>query len=211
MWRASTPTTSPDRRNGSPDWYLHRVATTGTPSGATTLVRGYPNRVTNFQEQFQIAYVNSVAAAAGCIVGELRIDDGIDLTLRHKASCHTSINDRVARLEVQLKATGSGLAHAKSGFVSAVMSKDRFEEFSIGAGGQTLPKIVVILAMPVQQDDWIESSDAELRLRHCAYWVNLEGQTTAAKRPTVKAPTSNRFDDVALIGMMARIGQGQKP
>lgn len=157
-------------------------------------------------EELQKSYVNAVAAAAGCIVGDVNIDDGVDLTLKHKADGHTAIGDKTSRLEIQLKATHQG-HNAK--YVSVQMRKDRYDYFRTQ---DTICKIVVIMRLPDCQENWILSSPEALSIRHCAYWVNLANQPlSSAAEPTVKASLDNVFDDLTLCEMMTRIGQGGKP
>lgn len=57
-------------------------------------------------ESLQISYVCAVAAAAGCGIRSIEIDEGVDIVLTHISANHTAISDRVARLEIQMKATG---------------------------------------------------------------------------------------------------------
>jgi hypothetical protein len=172
-----------------------------------TLLRGFPKRHTDMMEAFQISYVGAVAASAGCNIGTMRIDDGIDLMLHHKADGHQG--DGVARLEVQLKAT-SDYAARQSDYVAINMSKERYDYYRTVV--PTLHKIIVVLSMPKDQAKWVSAQHQALMMRHCAYWVNgADLPESKAQRPVVKAPRDQIFDDVALCLMMERIGQGGRP
>lgn len=158
-------------------------------------------------EQFQLAYVSAVAAAAGCVVvGKPSIDEGVDLEIRHKCAQHQ--RDGVARLEIQMKATSSPAN--KDGSLSVQVSKDRFMYFA--SSNPTVDKIVVVLSLPGHQENWLSSTPDALFLRHCAYWVNLAGRDEPlASEPTISAPPSQVFDDVQLCEIMTRVGQGGSP
>ncbi|MBF4599064.1 DUF4365 domain-containing protein [Curtobacterium sp. Arg-1] len=179
----------------------------GAPTPALAL-RGSPSRHTDWMEQFQVAYVRAIAAAAGCaIVGEPNVDDGVDVVLSHRSTAHK--HSGAVYLELQLKATSSPVL-AGTRRVSATMRSDRYAEHLDAT--PNMDRIVVLMSMPADPADWITASHANLLVRHCAYWVNLAGgPASSAARPTVSASVHNIFDDVTLCNIMARIGQGGKP
>jgi hypothetical protein len=73
-------------------------------------------------------------------------------------------------------------------------------------------KILVVMVLPKNIDDWIEAEHDYLAIRHCCYWANLAGvQLSGADKTTVPIPTDQVFDHEALCGMMQRIGRGGKP
>ncbi len=159
-------------------------------------------------EQLQLGYIRTVAAAAGCnIVGVPEVDEGIDIVLSHKSNAHNGSG--AVYLEVQLKSTAAFAGDVPE-FVSSQMRRDRYDEFR--SDTPNMDRILVIMSMPDNAEDWLRASHDYLEVRHCAYWVNLRGEgEVSATKPTVKAPTLNVFDDVALCAIMARIGQGQAP
>jgi hypothetical protein len=171
-------------------------------------IRGYTDRYKNMMEALQVSYIRAIAASAGCIVSEPEIDDGIDLTLTHKSDHHSHINDRVALLEVQLKATARKIN--ASGNLTVTMSHGRWEYFS--TKDPIVNKIVVIMAMPSRQDYWTYARHKSLSIHYCGYWVNIAGATdSGAAEPTIRASQSQIFSDIALCDMMERIGQGGVP
>src|SRR5690242_15432502 len=115
---------------------------------ASSALRGYPARYTDMMEHLQMSYVRAIAASAGCIVSKPEIDDGIDITLTHKADVH--LGDHIARLEVQLKATS--VFNNQNDYVTATMRRDRWEYYR--TKDCTINKIVVIMLMPKDQNEW---------------------------------------------------------
>jgi hypothetical protein len=189
---------------------LHSSGVSASPGAVPEVVRGSPNRITDFMEQFQVAYLTAVAAAAGCVLSEPEIDEGIDVMATHLAVEHTFPPDHKARLEIQLKATHQFAGQSRTPFFSVDMRRDRWEYYRVQL--PIIGKIVVIMNVPQLQSDWTRSSHKHLAIRHCAYWVNLaNGPDSNAQRPLVRAPRTQVFDDVALCGIMARIGQGEAP
>lgn len=175
------------------------------------IVRGSSTRMTDMMEAFQESYVRGVAAAAGCVVGAPEIDEGVDVTLTHTAGIHLR-GDNKAHLEVQMKSSADGPIE-KGKFVSASLSRARYDEFR--AEDVAVHKIIVVLHMPADQADWLTVGPDALHLRHRAYWVSIRGfapmSDPGAASTTVRAPTSQIFDDIALCQIMQRIGQRGAP
>lgn len=176
--------------------------------GAPTVLRGSPERGFNLMEQFQLGYINAIAAAAGCnISGTPSIDEGIDLVLSHRSTAHRRTG--AAYLELQLKST-SQFVDRNTNYVSSNMRADRYQEFI--SQDPSMDRIVVVMSLPSDPEEWLEATHDQLTLRHCCYWVNLRGaDPSSAARPTFRASKDNIFDDVALCGIMQRIGQGGQP
>jgi hypothetical protein len=175
-------------------------------SPRATIVRGSPQRITAFREQLQIAYLRAVAAAAGCGVARPDPDEGVDAQISYRCPGPPMVD---ARLDVQLKTT---TADPAGGFVQAEMNRMRFDEFAATGPDLTVHKIVIIMRVPEDPGHWVYARDKGLTLHRGAYWVNLAGQTTSAKKKVkVKAPLDNLFDDVALCQIMQRIAAGGAP
>ncbi|MEV4266641.1 DUF4365 domain-containing protein [Kribbella sp. NPDC049584] len=158
-------------------------------------------------ESFQEGYLRAVCASAGCVIARPEIDEGIDVNLTHRAESHLA-TDRVARLEIQLKATTT--SNLSSDFVKVRLRQDRYNYYAVS--NPSVHKIVVGLAMPTDQAAWIASNHNALSVHYCAYWINLAGAgETSTEAKDVKIPKAQIFDDVALCDIMERIGQGGAP
>jgi hypothetical protein len=155
-------------------------------------------------EALQKGYVRAIAAASGSvIVGEPETDEGVDLQLSHRLVSH-GID---VRLEIQLKSTTSPIGENA---ISIQMKRDRYNYFR--TPDPTVPRIIVIMSVPTEQDKWVQASGERLRIHHASYWVNLDGLPEATvANPTVSAPRTQVFDDIALCGIMERIGRGERP
>jgi Domain of unknown function (DUF4365) len=190
-------------------YYPHVSHSAASAASPEVVLRGSPQRKTDFMEQLQVGFLRAVAASAGCVPSEPVIDEGIDVILSHKSISHTYPGDNCARLEVQLKATAE-FVDSDGDHVSVPLQRDRWDYYR--ADCNTLSKIVVILSMPSDQADWTLADHDVFSIYHCAYWVNLatEPQSTLVK-PLAVAPRSQIFDDIALCKIMARIGKGGRP
>lgn len=166
-------------------------------------LRGSPERITNHMETFQMGLVRTLVAASGSVAAVPEIDEGVDLVVSHRSVKHVV----EARLEVQLKSTRR--TPGKQG-LRFKLERERYDYFR--TADPTVSKIVVVMSVPASQNDWVHATATRLKVRNAAYWVNLDGAPeTDAASITLYAPSSQIFDDVALCGIMERIGRGDKP
>jgi hypothetical protein len=75
------------------------------------------------------------------------------------------------------------------------------------------PRILVLLVLPRDEGAWLAQTEAELTLRHCAYWYSVRGREPTRRRETVRLsiPRANVFSVAALREIMSRLKQGAVP
>jgi hypothetical protein len=66
--------------------------------------------------------------------------------------------------------------------------------------------------MPGDEGQWLSQSAEELVIRHCAYWLSLEGYPATASVSTVRVslPLANVFSVTAVQGIMQRLQEGRE-
>lgn len=76
-----------------------------------------------------------------------------------------------------------------------------------------VPRILVVVLVPDNVEDWVQQSEAEMCMRNCAYWISLRGmaETQNTATVTVALPRSNQFAVQALKSMIQRISEGNLP
>ncbi|TKA00106.1 DUF4365 domain-containing protein [Actinacidiphila oryziradicis] len=159
-------------------------------------------------EMLQDSYLRAVAAAAGCTMAKPDPDDGIDWQLCHSSESHTT--DCQIDLKIQLKSTWTSAPNPANGFVSVTVANDRLR--MLARTRVTVHRILVAMIVPENVADWIDASHDIFQLRHCAYWRSVTGVEPSGREKTaVRVSTSQIFDDVALCGIMERIGKGGTP
>lgn len=164
-------------------------------------------RLKSRMEMLQDSYLKAVAAAAGCQMAKPDPDDGIDWILTHSSKEHTA--DCQIDLKVQLKSTFQVEPNPQNGKVAVRVERRRFEMLALSPVINA--RILVAMIVPRSVDFWIKASHDFLTLRHCAYWINLEGRDPGdAEEVTVSVQTTNVFDDISLCRMMKRLGEGGK-
>lgn len=164
--------------------------------------------VSHRQEAFSVAYVRAVAAVAGFRVqeGPLPDDDSVDLTVTARGPGGTI---RSPCLDLQLKCR-LGRPDDEPEWSYDLKAKNyddlRHVDFMV-------PRILVVVAVPKEQQDWLYQDDEQLLMRHCAWWVSLRGLPRSENERTVRVriPRNQRFDVPGLTGLMDRISQGGTP
>ena len=152
------------------------------------------------KEQFSLSYIRAIAAHAGFHVNESIVDrDSVDGFL---------ISDfgRRPRIEFQAKATTRLLP--RRGILNFPLPVKNYNDLR----ADTLaPRILIILLMPQEERQWVNQTDHELCLRHCAYWMSLEGLSDRpnSSSVTVQVPTANVFSSEQLADLMQKAEEGE--
>lgn len=159
------------------------------------------------KEQFSNAFVHAAAAVAGFSTSKPNVDDdSIDWTISQRGG-NGAIKS--PKLDLQLKCTGApdfGQDHLRF-----AVSIKNYED--LRAENTQVPRILVVVTVPAELNDWLELNEEVLSLRKCAYWLSLRGHppTENVETVTVMLPRTQRFDHASLGEMMNRIGDGGVP
>lgn len=145
------------------------------------------------KEQFSIAYVRAVAAVAGVNIYRPEIDDdSIDIGF-----CRRIVRERVQRpsLEAQLKCTATPDEDADQ-FRFPLKVKN----YNDLRGDDIVPRVLILVVVPSDMEQWLNQSNDQMILRKSAYWVRLTGMPDTSNTATVSVsvPKSQLFDVAAL-------------
>lgn len=153
------------------------------------------------EEALSRVYVHAIATRAGYITANYELDrDGIDLRIQAGGAMRPA-------LELQLKATVN-LGEPKKGYFRFPLNQRNYNLLCMEV--QT-PRLLVVLDLPKDKDQWMTVTTDELVLRHRAYWLNLRGyeETTNQSSVTVPIPESNLFDVEKLRKLMEQSRGGK--
>lgn len=153
------------------------------------------------EEALSRVYVRAVAARAGYATSMDDYDrDGVDIEIRAGGSMSPA-------LDLQLKATVN-LRNVADGSFRYDLDVTNYEKLRVPT--QT-PRLLVVLALPRNEEQWLSISEDELVLRRCAYWLNLkdEPETNNNASITVSIPEQNIFDVDALRMLMDQSRRGR--
>ena len=73
-----------------------------------------------------------------------------------------------------------------------------------------VPRILVVLALPAVEADWLSVTPEQLVMRRCAFWASLAGfpETENNESVTISIQNNNRFDVESLRALMERARRG---
>jgi hypothetical protein len=159
------------------------------------------------KEQFSNAYLRAVVATAG--FGIYRPDpdeDSVDWGVAARGGKGTV---RSPRVELQLKCTAADLPDPDS--LHYTLKLKNYNDLK--AANLLVPRILVVVRVPDQPDDWLRQTEDELALRHCGYWMSLRGRpdTLNETSVTMLLPRRQVFAVGSLREMMTRVGEGGVP
>ena len=156
---------------------------------------------TNMMERFSLVYLEAVASQAGCWIADPRIDrNSVDGILRGE------INGRPSTIDFQAKATSQDIVQGD--YLSFRLPIDNYNDLRL----QTrFPRILIVLLMPKETENWLNQTEDELCMRHCAYWRSIEGEPDVPNTANVSVhvPLSKMFSSDQLIDMMHRADRGE--
>jgi len=153
------------------------------------------------QEQFSRSIVYAIASRSGVAISERNVDnDSIDLTLCSK------LQPRRPSIDVQLKCTGREvLLDTELRFTLGRKNYDdlRIEELLV-------PRILIVVLVPSNIEDWLQISESHMQIRHSGYWVSLRGYPVIEEQSKVVAiPRTNLFTEESLTAMLQKIQIGE--
>lgn len=154
---------------------------------------------TDIEEALSQAYVTAVASMAGYVVAHKNFDrDGIDITIEAGDSFRPKI-------DLQLKASIN--IDDRSETITYFCPKRNYDLLSIDT--QT-PRLLLVMKLPKDRENWINISNEHLIIRHCAYWMSLRGhpETENATGKTIYIPKTNRFHIQSLQALMEQSRSG---
>ncbi len=153
------------------------------------------------------AYVQAIAGRCGLSCSFRDFDYGIDVTLhdiRRRGHRHMESG---FNLDIQAKSTTTrSLTATGVVYDLDVKNYDDLRDPQVGC-----PRILVLLVLPEDENEWTEQSEDHLLVRHAGYWLSLNGWGPTANQKTVRValPRANLFSVQALESLMAKVRRGE--
>lgn len=154
------------------------------------------------KEEFSFAYVHAVAASKSFIVNYTRIDyDSIDVSISSNGLIEEDSSLYSPEIKLQMKATASPTF--KENHLHFKLPIKNYNELRAKVAN---PRILVVLCIPEDQEEWLSHTCEELVLRKCAYYMSLKGmaETDNEYTVTIHIPLKNVFSPDALYEMMLK-------
>lgn len=164
---------------------------------------------TNHQKElFSIAYIHAVAAVAGLAISRPFPDqDSVDISLAWQGK--NGIR-RSPQLDLQVKATSRDLIR-NDGYIHYPLSIKNYND--LRPDNFLVPRLLTVMIVPDNIEDWVTISDEHMIMRHCAYWLSLRRMPEIEQKTNVvvKIPLLHKFDVTGLKTMMSQIAKEQFP
>jgi hypothetical protein len=165
---------------------------------------------TSHQEVFSRAYINAIISGAGFGITSMYPDlYGTDIGV---ASDIEGNKCSSPRLEIQAKSTIKD-DDPESEIFSFQIKRKYYDELR---KKHLVPKILVVVTVPENVEEWLNQTEKSLTLYKCAYWKLIEGQPerndiTIETKLEIPIERSQRFTVDALQGIMRGIAGGTFP
>lgn len=159
------------------------------------------------KEQFSGAYLRVVATVAGYTLAKPEVDDdSIDWIIAARGSANLPKRPRV---EVQLKCSARDmLRETHLDFPLNIKNYNDLRDDNV-----LVPRVLIVMLVPAEIDDWVVHSENEMLVRHCGYWMSLREMpiTANTSTTTVHLPREQLFTPSALRSIMEVINHGGVP
>jgi hypothetical protein len=155
------------------------------------------------EEAFSRAYIQALAAGAGYVVATKDFDrDGVDVEIQAGGAMRPA-------LALQLKAT-INLPLAGDGAYRYPLKRRNYDLLRLPT---QVPRLLAVLDLPADEDEWLTVMAENLILRRCAFWATLAGLPDTDNRETVtiSLPPANRLDVASLRWLMEKSRTGSIP
>ena len=158
----------------------------------------------NIESELSYAYLHAICSKAGlsCKQGD-RHDDGagVDAEIIYRGELEHPYLKEI-QLNIQLKATTIQPAVTDGYFSYFFQGVKRYDK--LRTNNSPIYKILVVLFLPEEPDEWLKCSAEELILKKAAYWINLYGapEIETSTGTTIYIPTSNILTPEALMNLV---------
>lgn len=169
--------------------------------------------IQNIESELSYAYLHAIASKAGmnCKTGNRHDDnEGIDAVVNYNGPIpETYITD--VQIDVQLKATIKDGGDNPDYWTYYLQGVNRYDKLRLDSS--PIVKILVVLFLPNNSEEWLKCSQDELILKHAAYWVCLHGAKASDNTTgqTIYIPKTNLITPESLRNLAIEIGQNKKP
>lgn len=159
------------------------------------------------KEQFSLAYIKAVSSVAGFSLHKPSVDDdSVDIVFAQTGGNGTI---RSPRIDAQLKCTSRDVI--RENWIKFTLSLKNYND--LRPENVLVPRILVVVIVPSEIDNWLEQSPEKLSMHHCGYWTSLRGlpETENETSVNINIPLDQVFSVNAIQTIMNRVEEGGLP
>lgn len=160
--------------------------------------------ISHRQDDFSGAYIRAICAVTGCGIERISLDnDKVDYTLSSRVRGKIKSKPKI---DIQAKCQRIEFSDEPISYSLDIDTYNNLRDPLL-----TNPRILVLVRVPAEIDDWTIQSHGSLVLKHCAYWLSLRGEPDVPNQSakTVYFPRENMFTPEALRAMMVDTSEGR--
>lgn len=139
---------------------------------------------TQRMELLSKAYVRALVAQAGGICMEPVPDFGIDFTIHRVVKANNEYIDQGAALDLQLKSTAETEYRSDQDAFACDLEVKAYN--FLRTDPVKSPRFLVLFVMPSEESSWVHQDHDGLLLRHCAYYLSLQGMPRTKNEHTIR-------------------------
>ena len=163
----------------------------------------------DIESELSYAYLHAVASTVGvsCVCTNRHVDNrGIDATLTCWEHFNDSYKDEID-LKVQLKATVKEPSNSGSHFSYFFKGTKQYDFLREETKCQH--RLLVVLFLPSNQEEWLNVNPEQLILKNAAYWVSLRGAEASSNitGTTVYLPKEQILTPDSLLGIFEKLSE----
>ena len=157
--------------NRNESWLAATRRLCGAQRGGATRWRPIVLIRSHRQESLSRAYIQAIASQCGLSCSFREFDYSIDVTLHLIQRRDNRYFESGFNLDIQAKSTFRATMRENDVLYDMeVKSYNNLRDLEVGT-----PRILVLLVQPESETEWTGTTEEELMLRHCAYWLSLSG------------------------------------
>jgi len=163
------------------------------------------------QDGLGIAYVQAIAAMAGCNMTIHSIHDyKVDGSFHKVVKIRNLIEQTGHTLEFQLKSSYD--YKITGGFVKFDLEVKNYNHLVRRSNDPNGTRAILILfCMPKNLVDWVNLTPEQMIMRHCCYYHQLKGQETENDyTQVVNIPQNQLLTDITLRSLLDIVGRGER-
>lgn len=160
---------------------------------------------TQRKEALSLSYLNAICAYNEVAVEPQKYDaDSIDCFIK-KQMTKKDGRKKHALIGIQLKSTSQKLVENNEYFSYELEIKN-FNELR---DESVYPKMLCVLILPHNEDEWLSCSIDKLILRHCMYWCNPVDWLDSSNKSTVNIHVlkKNAITPASIIELMQNVAE----
>lgn len=163
--------------------------------------------IEKIKEDLSICYLKAISAINGIALEEYRHDeDSTDVVIK-KIVMREDGWPFNSQIRVQLKATSSESQYAIS--ADAVTYKLKVKNYNDLCMLSVTPVILALLVLPSSEEEWVNWSEEDVRMKGKMYWLSLQGHETSENTATVsvKIPKSHVLNTSSVEGLLEKVAR----